>query len=58
MEKSGVVLLVAEKGPGFDPGSRTTDSEIVHLLLPSRDVTEITLERRKSSYISVFHSTS
>ena len=41
--------LAEQEVRGSIPGLATWTSEIGHLLLPSRDMTEIPLKRRKSS---------
>ena len=48
---AGVVKLLTfgARGPGFIPGLAATISEIGYLLLPSRDMAERSLKRRKSS---------
>ena len=45
----GAVVACGARGPGFDPRLATRISEIGYLLLPSRDIAEIPLKRRKSS---------
>ena len=43
------LLACGARGPGFDSGFATTISENGYLLLPSRDMAERSLKRRKSS---------
>ena len=43
------LLVCGARGPGSIPGLAATISEIGYLLLPSRDMVEISLNRRKSS---------
>ena len=42
------LLAFGARGPGSIPGLAATTSDIGHLLLPSRDMTERSLKRRKS----------
>ena len=52
LRSSGGVMSYGVRGPGFEPGSDhcTVISEILHLLLLSRDMTEILLKWRKPPF--------